>query len=165
MESLIQEEGGKIESPSRLSQQALWFGIHTCLALGSWLLLMFVGYALQPAGISQLIITVLSLAIPLMVGFIVSRSRQDEMASAVWLAGLIWMLIVSLWILDMPTGPNQCFQCDATEKLSRTFFSIPRPSGLIDNDGPFLGTWPAAALIGYSIGARLAMKKRAAPAK
>jgi hypothetical protein len=126
---------------------------------------MFAGYALQPSGISQIIITVLSLAVPLLVGFIVSRSRQDEMASVVWLAGLIWMLIISLWILDMPTGPNACFQCDATEKLSRTFFSIPRPSGLIDNDGPFLGTWPAAALIGYSIGARLALRKRAARAK
>jgi hypothetical protein len=126
---------------------------------------MFVGYALQPSGISQLIITVLSLAVPLLVGFFVTRSRQDEMASVVWLAGLIWMLIISLWILDMPTGPNQCFQCDATEKLSRTFFSLPRPSGLIDNDGPFLGTWPAAALIGYSIGARMSLRKRAARAK
>jgi hypothetical protein len=126
---------------------------------------MFVGYALQPSGISQLIITVLSLAVPLLVGFVVTRSRQDEMASVVWLAGLIWMLIISLWILDMPTGPNACFQCDATEKLSRTFFSLPRPSGLIDNDGPFLGTWPAAALIGYSIGARMSLRKRAARAK
>ena len=62
MESLIQNEG-EVHSPSKLSQQALWFGIHTCLALGSWLLLMFVGYALQPSGISQLIITVLSLAV------------------------------------------------------------------------------------------------------
>jgi hypothetical protein len=33
------------------------------------------------------------------------------------------------------------------------------PSGLIDDDGPFIGTWPAAALLGYSIGARLALKK------
>ena len=106
MESLIQNEG-EVHSPSKLSQQALWFGIHTCLALGSWLLLMFVGYALQPSGISQLIITVLSLAVPLLVGFFVTRSRQDEMASVVWLAGLIWMLIANLWILDMPAGPNQ----------------------------------------------------------
>jgi len=82
------------------------------------------------------------------------------MAAVVWLAGLIWMLVISLWVLDMPTGPNACFQCDATDKLSRTFFSIPRPSGLIDNDGPFLGTWPAAALFGYSIGAQFALRRR-----
>jgi hypothetical protein len=60
----------------------------------------------------------------------------------------------------MPTGPNACLQCDATEKLTRSFFSWPGPSGLIDNDGPFLGTWPAAALIGYSIGARFALKRK-----
>jgi hypothetical protein len=47
----------------------------------------------------------------------------------------------------------------SVEKLSRTFLGWPSPSGLIDDDGPFLGTWPAAALIGYAIGARLAMKK------
>jgi hypothetical protein len=80
------------------------------------------------------------------------------MAASVWLLGLIWLLIISLWVLDMPTGPNQCFQCDATDKLTRTFFSIPRPSGLIDDDGPFIGTWPAAALVGYSIGAWLAIR-------
>ena len=82
------------------------------------------------------------------------------MATHVWLVGLIWLLIVSLWVLDMPTGPNACFQCGATEKLTRTFFSLPRPSGLIDDNGPFFGTWPAAALLGYSIGARLALRRR-----
>jgi hypothetical protein len=86
--------------------------------------------------------------------------RQDEMAPLVWLAGLTWIVIISLWVLDMPTGPNACFHCDATEKMSRTFLSIPGPSGLIDNDGPFLGTWPAAALLGYAIGARLARRRR-----
>jgi hypothetical protein len=98
--------------------------------------------------------------IPSLAGYAFTRSHQDEMASLVWLVGLIWMLIISLWILDMPTGPNACFQCDATEKLTRTFFSLPRPSGLIDDDGPFLGTWPAAALVGYSIGARIAFKRK-----
>ena len=93
----------------------------------------------------------------------ITSFRQDEMATAVWLVGMIWLLIIALWVLDMPTGPDQCFQCGATEKLTRTFFSLPQPSGLIDNDGPFLGTWPAAALAGYSIGARLAMKKAPAP--
>jgi hypothetical protein len=82
------------------------------------------------------------------------------MATLVWLVGLTWILIIALWILDMPTGPNACFQCDATEKISRTFLSLPSPSGLIDDDGPFIGTWPAAALFGYAIGAKLAMRKR-----
>lgn len=159
MESLL--TGAEEEKhPSKLSNQAIWFFAHTALAIGSWLALMLLGYVFNPPGVSQLVILILSLCVPLLVGFAVTRLRQDDMARLVWLIGLIWLLIISLWILDMPTGPNACFQCDATEKLTRTFFSLPRPSGLIDNDGPFLGTWPAAALIGYSIGARLAFRRR-----
>ena len=145
---------------SKLSGQAVSFFLHTLLALGSWLSLMLVGYLLNPPAISQPLILVFSMLVPFAVGNIVTRFRQDEMAALVWLVGLIWLLIISLWILDMPTGPNECFQCGATEKLTRTFFSLPGPSGLIDNDGPFLGTWPAAALIGYAIGARFAIKKK-----
>jgi hypothetical protein len=149
-----------VKSSSKLLGQALSFFTHTILALGSWLALMLVGYALNPARVSQFLILILSLLVPLVVGNIVTRFRQDEMATLVWLIGLIWVLIISLWILDMPTGPNACFQCDATDKLARTFFSLPKPSGLIDDDGPILGTWPAAALIGYAIGARFALKRR-----
>ena len=144
---------------SKLSGQALSFFLHTLLALGSWLGLMLVGYFLNPPAISQPLILLASMVVPLAVGNMVTRFRQDKMAALVWLVGLIWLLIISLWILDMPTGPNECFQCGATEKLTRTFFSLPKPSGLIDNDGPFLGTWPAAALAGYSIGARFALRR------
>jgi len=149
-----------VKSSSKLLGQALSFFMHTTLALGSWLALMLVGYALNPVRASQFLILILSMLVPLVVGNIVTRFRQDEMATLVWLIGLIWVLIISLWILDMPTGPNACFQCDATEKLTRTFFSLPKPSGLIDDDGPILGTWPAAALIGYAIGARFALNRR-----
>jgi energy-coupling factor transporter transmembrane protein EcfT len=159
MESLMHTDEEE-RSPATLPGQAMVFFMHVVLALGSWLALMMIGYALNPQGVPQIMILLLSILVPLVVGFLVTRLRQDELAPLVWLIGLIWILIVSLWVLDMPTGPNQCFQCDATEKLTRTFFSLPRPSGLIDNDGPFLGTWPAAALIGYAIGARLALRRR-----
>jgi len=149
------------EKASKLSRQAVSFLLHTLLAICTWAALMAVGYALNPPGMPQFMILILSLGVPLIVGHVVTRFRQDEMATAVWLVGLIWVLIIALWVLDMPTGPNECFQCDATEKLTRTFFSLPKPSGLIDNDGPFLGTWPAAALLGYSIGARLGMRRQA----
>lgn len=160
MDSLLhsdQEEQGA----SKLSRQVLAFALHTVLALCVWIALMLVGYAVNPVGIPQIAILLLSLVVPLLVGLIVTRIYPNEMAAVVWLVGLIWILIVSLWILDMPTGPNACFQCGASEKLTRTFFSFPRPSGLIDNDGPFLGTWPAAALFGYSIGAWIGLRRRA----
>lgn len=156
----LSQVGEEDQIAPKLSQQAIWFFAHTAFAIGSWLALMMLGYAFNPPEVSQLIILFLSFSVPLLVGFGITRFRQDEMAGMVWLIGLIWLLIISLWILDMPTGPNACLQCDATEKLTRTFFSLPQPSGLIDNDGPFLGTWPAAALVGYAVGARFALKKK-----
>jgi hypothetical protein len=147
------------QSTSKLSRQALSFFLHSLLALASWMALMLLGYAIHPVGVPQLVILVLSAAVPLIVAFLVARIYPAEMATLVWLLGLIWFLIVCLWILDMPTGPNQCFHCEPTEKLTRTLFSLPSASGLIDNDGPFIGTWPAVALVGYSIGAKLGSRR------
>ena len=144
-----------------LGKQAVSFFAHALLALLAWAALMAVGYAVNPQNIPQNAILAASVLVPLILGVLVNRWRQSEMASAVWLLGIIWFMIVALWIVDMPTGPNQCFQCTLSEKLSRSFLSWPAPSGLADDDGPFLGTWPAAALVGYAIGARLAMKNPA----
>ncbi|UWZ83067.1 hypothetical protein [Occallatibacter riparius] len=147
------------EASDKLSRQALSFFLHLVVALGTWVGLMLVGYAVQPS-VPQAFILLLSLVVPAGVGFLFLRAKPEPMAGHVWLAGVIWMMIVSLWILDMPTGPNACNDCNASEKLTRALFSFPRPSGLIDDNGPFLCTWPAAALIGYSIGARLAMRRK-----
>lgn len=148
------------DGTDKLSRQALSFALHTIIAVSAWLLMMLAGYALNPVSVSQVVVLALSILVPLIAGNIVARIRPDEMAMHVWLVGLIWLLIVSLWVLDMPTGPNECYQCGATEKLTRTLFSLPAPSGLIDDNGPFFGTWPAAALAGYSIGTRLALRKK-----
>jgi hypothetical protein len=149
------------EASDKLSRQALAFFLHMVVGLAAWIGLMLLGYAIQPS-VSQMIILLCSIVVPGIVGFIFTRVKPDPMAGHVWLAGLIWVLIVSLWILDMPTGPNACNECTAGEKLTRTLLSLPRPSGLIDDNGPFLCTWPAAALVGYSIGARLWMRRRRA---
>ena len=159
MESSLQTEE-EHSSSAKLAGQALSFLMHTGLALLTWAALMALGYVLNPVGVPQIAILALSFAVPLVVGLMVAKSRGDEMATTIWLLGLIWFLIIALWILDMPTGPNQCFQCGATEKLTRTFFSFPYPSGLIDNDGPFLATWPAAALMGYALGASIGLRTR-----
>ena len=161
MDTLMHTEVKKKKAPA-LARQALSFFLHSLLALASWIALMLLGYAVNPVGISQWVILLLSLAVPLVVGLVVARLHPGEMATAVWLVGFIWAMIVALYVLDQPTGPGHCFQCTATEKLSRTFFSLPNPSGLIDDDGPFIGTWPAAALVGYSIGAWLGMRRRGA---
>jgi hypothetical protein len=159
MEQFVQADE-EVPVAASLPQQAFWFFLHTFLGLAAWALLMFVGYVIQPKEIPQVLILAFSILVPLCVGFVINKLRQDQMATLVWLVGLTWILIIALWVLDMPTGPNACFQCDATEKLSRTFLSLPSPSGLIDDDGPFIGTWPAAALFGYAVGAKLALRKR-----
>ncbi len=159
METLL-HSGQRGRQKQTLARQALSFFLHTLVALASWIALMLLGYALSPVGVPQSVILLLSLAVPLLVGLIIARIHPSEMATVVWLVGLIWAMIVGLYVLDLPTGPGHCFQCDATDKLTRTFFSLPTPSGLMDDDGPFLGTWPAAALVGYSIGAWLGMRRR-----
>ncbi|KAA6464761.1 hypothetical protein DYQ86_02015 [Acidobacteria bacterium AB60] len=148
------------DGSEKLSQQAISFFLHILFALGSWMGMMIIGYAIDPRSVNQMIILGLSILVPMAFGNLITRFKPDEMAGHIWLFGLIWMLIISLWILDMPTGPNACLECGATEKLTRTLFSLPRPSGLIDNNGPFFGTWPAAALLGYSIGARMVLTRR-----
>ncbi len=162
MSSLLLEDEDEQTKEVTLGKQALSFFGHAALALCAWIALMLLGYAINPENVPQTIILTASVLVPLLLGFVVNRVRQSEMATAVWLLGMIWFMIVALWIVDMPTGPNQCFQCTLGEKLSRTFLSVPTPSGLMDDDGPFLATWPAAALIGYAIGARLAIKDRKA---
>lgn len=161
--ALLEEEQQERRAPS-LSAQALSLLLHALVAQASWIALMLVGYALNPQNASQSLILALSAVVPLLVGLAVNHFRQAQMATVVWLLGVIWFMSAALWVIDMPTGPYQCFHCSITEKLSRTFFSFPQPSGLIDDDGPFLGTWPAVAFIGYSIGARLALRRRAAQA-
>jgi hypothetical protein len=91
MESLMQtDEDGRI--PSTLPGQALVFLMHIALGLGSWLALMMVGYALNPQGIPQVMILLLSILVSLVVGYGVTHLRQDEMAPLVWLVGLIWIV-------------------------------------------------------------------------
>ncbi len=153
------------DTSERLSNQAIAFFLHTFFALSAWVLMMMVGYAINPTYVPQMIVLGLSILVPMFAGNVIVKFKPDEMSMHVWLAGLIWFLMICLWILDMPTGPNACFECDATAKVMRTLFSFPTPSGLIDNNGPFFGTWPAAALLGYSIGARIGLRRMARSAE
>jgi len=157
----IQEEEEKV---STLAEQALWVLIHMLLAIGSWVATILVISLMRPDSVPVVITTALAFTVPFLVGNIFTRIKQNDMAPYTWLVGLIWFLIICLWILDMPTGPNQCYHCDATQKIFLTFFSPTEDSGLIDGQGRFVGTWPAVAFIGYGIGARFALKRKWAAA-
>ena len=153
----VQEEE---ENVANLAEQALWVLIHVVLAIGSWVAMVLVITLLKPDNVPVVVTTALSFTVPFLVGNIFTRIKQNDMAPSTWLVGMIWFLIICLWVLDMPTGPNQCYHCDASQKLFLTFFSPVEDSGLIDGQGRFVGTWPAVAFIGYGIGARFAFKKR-----
>jgi hypothetical protein len=157
----VQEEEARV---SNLGEQGLWVLLHILIAAGSWAAMMALITTLKPQSIPVLVTLALSFVVPLIVGNLFTRMKQNEMGPYTWLVGLIWFLIICLWILDMPTGPNQCYHCDASQKLYLTFFSPTEDSGLIDGEGRFIGTWPAVAFIGYGIGASMALKKKKAPA-
>ena len=109
----------------------------------------------RPDSVPAAVTLALSFIFPLLIGFLLVKMRASDVATLTWLAGLVWFMIVGLWILDMPTGPGSCYHCGAGDKLWLTFFSLNRDSGMVDGQGRFLGTWPAAAMIGYSVGALL----------
>lgn len=153
----IQEEEARVAT---LGEQALWVSIHVLLAAGSWAAMMAAITVAKPESVPVLVTLALSFSVPFLVGNLFTRWKQNDMAPYTWLIGMIWFLIICLWILDMPTGPNQCFHCDASQKIWLTFFSLSEDSGLIDNEGRMIGTWPAVAFIGYGIGARMALKRR-----
>jgi len=148
------------EKVANLAEQALWVLIHMVLAIGSWVTTILVISLMKPDNVPVIITTALSFTVPFLVGNIFTRIKQNDMAPYTWLVGMIWFLIICLWILDMPTGPNQCYHCDASQKIFLTFFSPVEDSGLIDGQGRFVGTWPAVAFIGYGIGSRFALKKK-----
>jgi hypothetical protein len=148
------------EKVSNLANQALWVCIHVLMAVGSWIAMMALVTMAHPESVPVLVTTVATFAVPFVVGFIFTRIKQNEMAPYTWLIGLIWFLVICLWILDMPTGPNQCYHCDASQKIYLTFFSPYEDSGLIDNQGRLVGTWPAVALAAYGIGSSFALRKR-----
>ena len=158
-EIFIEEEGQRV---SNIGEQALWVLIHSLLAIGTWIAMMAMISMANPANVPVMVTLALSFCVPLLVGFIFTRFKQNDMGPYTWLIGLIWFLIICLWILDMPTGPNQCYHCDASQKLFLTFLSPSEDSGLIDGQGRLVGTWPAAAWAGYGIGARFALRKRKA---
>jgi hypothetical protein len=153
----IEEDDSKVLN---LAEQALWVFAHSLIAIGSWVAMMVAITLLKPDPVPVVVTLLASFVAPFLAGNIINRLQQNEMAPYTWLIGLIWFLIICLWVLDMPTGPNQCYHCDASQKMVLTFFSMTEDSGLIDGNGRLVGTWPAAAFIGYGIGAGLVLKKK-----
>ncbi|RSL14566.1 hypothetical protein EDE15_0018 [Edaphobacter aggregans] len=148
------------KSIGELGREALWFLTHTFLALAFLGLVMGVMTMNRPDPESanpKILATILAFFVPMVGGFFIARMRRNEVASYVWISGLVFFSIVCVWVLDLPTGPGLCEDCGAVEKLWRTFFSINHGSGLMAGDGLFFGTWIPFSMIGYAVGARFGL--------
>jgi len=147
------------KSLADLSREAFWFCMHTLLAVAVLALVVVAITLAHPnpdALAPKLIGTVLAFLVPLLCGFLIARSQQSHIARHVWISGLLTLSVVSVWVLDLPTGNGLCEKCGAVEKLWRTFFDINHGSGLMGGDGLLIGTWIPLAMIGYALGAGFA---------
>ena len=144
-----------------LTREALWYSIHTLLAVLVLALVVF-GISLGHPDIDQnnpkILGTFLALIVPMIFGFFIAKSRQDRTAKYIWISGLLTFSVVCVWVLDLPTGNGLCEKCGAVEKLWRTFFDIRHGSGLMAGDGLLFGTWVPLSMIGYAIGAKFGLK-------
>ncbi len=143
-----------------LSREALWFSVHTLVAVTVLALVVAGASLLHPDPDSlepKLIGTLLALLVPMAVGFVIARKQQNDIARYIWISGLLVFSVVCVFVLDLPTGNGLCENCGAVEKLWRTFFDIVHGSGLMGGDGLLIGTWIPLSMIGYAVGARYAL--------
>ena len=148
---------------TRVLYQAVGFLFHLILSLGSWALALGAISLFHPDYVPPLITLLMAFAVPLVVGFTVVRIHPSESATLPWMMGLIWWMIWGLHVLDMPTGPLACYHCGAVDKLWLTFLSLKEDSGLLDGQGRFIATWPAVAMIGYALGAKVGLRNADVP--
>ena len=139
-----------------LGREALWFTLHTALALvvlAGVLTGMTLTHPDPDSNMPKLVGTGLALFVPMIFGLLFSRMQRHNVARHVWISGLLLFSFVCVWVLDLPTGNGLCESCGAVEKLYRTFFDITHGSGLMAGDGLLIGTWMPLSMIGYAFGA------------
>ena len=149
-----------------LGREALWFAIHSVLAVLVMVATIVIMGLFNPdpdaAGPKELG-TLLVILVPLLAGFLIARAQGNDIARYVWITGVLMFSAVCVWVIDLPTGPGLCNDCTnghILEKLYRTFFSISNGSGLMAGQGMAVGTWTPLSLIGYAIGAKYGLEAR-----
>jgi len=144
-----------------LGREALWFLTHTLVAvvlLAITVGVMSLNHPDPDSPMPKLLGTVLAFLVPMIGGFLLARIHRNDVTAYVWISGLIFFSIVCVWVLDLPTGKGLCESCGVSEKLWRTFFTFTQGSGLMGGDGLLVGSWIPLSMIGYAVGAKLALK-------
>ena len=143
-----------------LGREAMWFVLHTLFAILILAAVAGTMYTMQlPQDSTNVKLAGIGLAflIPMIGGFFIAKIQGTSVAGYVWISGILLFSVVCVWVLDLPTGPGLCEKCGAIDKLYRTFFDINNGSGLMGGDGLLVGTLLPLAIIGYSLGAKLAI--------
>jgi hypothetical protein len=144
-----------------LGREAVWFLSHTLVAvvlLAIVIGVMSLNHPDPDSPAPKQLATVLAFLVPMIGGLLLARIHRNAVATYVWISGLVFFSLVCVRVLDLPTGNGLCENCGAVEKLWRTFFTFSHGSGLMSGDGLLVGAWIPLSLIGYAIGARLALK-------
>jgi hypothetical protein len=149
-------------SPADIFHQAISFFLHIFLSLVVYAALMGAITLINPGAMPAVVTTVLVLLVPMAAAFLIHLRLRNSSAPTIWIAGLLWLLMVMVYVLEMPTGPGRCEFCGAFAKIWYTLFSVTADSNLMAGEGRLIATWPALAMIGYSFGARRAMKRHGA---
>jgi hypothetical protein len=154
--------GGK--SIGELGNEALWFTLHSLIAIGIMIVTILIMGLFHPdpdAAAPKELGTLLVFLVPTISGFIIAKVQGNDIARYVWITGVLLFSAICVWVIDLPTGNGLCEACTEghlVEKLYRTFFSISNGSGLMAGWGLAVGCWTPLSLIGYAIGANYGLK-------
>src|SRR3979490_1480028 len=149
------------KTPGDLAGEALLFLTHTLVAFVLLALVSGVSSRTPPAPDSsspKLLGTILALLAPMIGGFLLARIHHNNIAIYTWISGLVIFSLVCVWVVDLPTGTGLCENCGAVEKIWRTFFTFSHGSGLMGGDGLLVGAGIPLSMIGYALGAKLALE-------
>ncbi len=150
------------KSPEQILGQIFSFFVHIVISLlvcGAIYMLMDF---LNPKDFPALLTTCIIFIAAFLVAFLIHLTGRQTEAPAIWIAGVVWLLMVMVYVLELPTGPGRCENCTAVGKIVLTLFDMNKSSNLMDGAGRLIGTWPALAMVGYAMGAGRAMHRGAA---
>lgn len=147
------------KSPEQIASQIVSFILHIIISLVVYLALFFVLSVVNPTDLPAILVTALIFILTFIVAYLIHMGGRVTAAPSIWMAGLVWLLMVVVYVLELPTGPGKCEFCTATSKIWLTLFDMAQGSNLLNGEGRVIGTWPALAMIGYAIGAKVALRR------
>lgn len=147
------------KSPEQIASQIISFVLHILISLAVYFALFLIMTVVNPADLPAVLVTVAVFVLDFVVAYIIHMGGRRTAARSIWIAGVVWLLMVVVYVLELPTGPGKCEFCTATSKIGLTLFDMAQGSNLMNGEGRIIGTWPALAMIGYSIGAAFGMRR------